>query len=320
MYVPDGRSWIAIVFQLRGTALPRIWHRIAFVTATATLLTYVHERYPGSFVTLTTTPFLLIGVPLGVFLGFRNNTSYDRFWEGRKLWGSLVNTSRSFTRQVLTFIEAKPEDGGAEPDAGAMRAVSRLQREVVHETIAYVHAFRMALRDEPPFETLRTLLPSEVVDALRDERNVPIAILQRIGSRLQEARRRGWLDPLHAPLLEGSLTAFTDIQGGCERIKATPVPFSYTVFLHRIVAIYCFLLPFGIVDTIGPLTPVVVAFIAYAFFALDSIGGEIENPFGLDVNDLPLYQISRLIETNLRQRLGESALPEPVRPHEGILI
>jgi putative membrane protein len=121
------------------------------------------------------------------------------------------------------------------------------------------------------------------------------------------------------PVLEASLTSFTDIQGACERIKTTPIPFSYTTLIHRITAVYCYALPFGVVDTVGIYTPVVVVLVAYAFFGLDVVGDEIEMPFGTDPNDLALGAISRTIETNLRQRIGDAQLPGPAQPVDDVL-
>ena len=132
------------------------------------------------------------------------------------------------------------------------------------------------------------------------------------------ARRKHWIHPLHIHVIEASLVALTDVQGACERIKSTPMPHSYTVLMHRIVAGYCVLLPFGFAETIGWATPIVVLFVSYALFGLDAIGEEIERPFGLDPNDLPLSTISRAIEANLRVRIGEK--PPPLfKPRNGIL-
>jgi putative membrane protein len=110
------------------------------------------------------------------------------------------------------------------------------------------------------------------------------------------------------------MTALTDIQGACERIKGTPIPFSYTTLIHRITAVYCYALPFGLVDQVKIYTPFVCVIVAYAFFGLDVVGDEIEMPFGTDYNDLPLRAISRTIEVNLRQRLGEQDLPPLHKP------
>jgi putative membrane protein len=111
----------------------------------------------------------------------------------------------------------------------------------------------------------------------------------------------------------------TDLQGGCGRIKGTPIPFSNAALIHRIVAVYCFALPFGIADSVYRMTPFVVALVAYAFFGLDAIGDEIEEPFGLDANDLPLSQISRTIDIDLLQSLGEVEVPDAIEPRGGFI-
>ena len=311
MIVWESKSWLRQIGTLDGSALEKVLPRLIGVTVIATVITVLHEAYGVFPTSLTPLPFSLIAVALGIFLGFRNNTSYDRFWEGRKLWGALVNTTRSITRQTLTLIAPDQDD--------EVDDVQALQIEIVHRVIAYVHVFRQHLRDEDALDEVAALLPAADIQALRNELNRPIAILQRLGERIRTAYDRGWIHPMHLPTLEASLTALTDIQGGCERIKSTPIPGSYTILIHRIVAIYTFALPFGIVDTVGYYTPVVVMMIAYAFLGLDSVGDEIEDPFGKDLNDLPLSAISRMIEVNLRQRLHEEALPELLSPRDGVL-
>lgn len=307
-------KWLATVL-LGGFALPHIWVRTLAVTALSLVATTLYEKVPQLHYSITMAPFTLIGLPLGIFLGFRNNAAYDRFWEGRKLWGGLVNTTRSLTRQMLTLIEVQPEAEGEQRDPKALRA---LEVEVVHLVIAYVHALRHHLRDSSPFETLEHLLPKDEVDQLRGKDNVPYAMLQMLGDKMVDARRKHWIHPFHIPVIEASLTSLTDIQGACERIKSTPIPYSYTVILHRVVGVYCLLLPFGLMDTVKWATPFVVLAVSYCFFGLDAVGDEIEQPFGRDINDLPLKAISRTIERNLRERLGEE-LPPPVAPKNGIL-
>lgn len=312
MFVEKKRTWLETVV-LGGRALPHIWTRTLFVTGISVIATLAYLEVPELHLSFTTTPFVLIGLPLGIFLGFRNNTAYDRFWEGRKLWGSLVNTTRSLTRQIITMIEPQPE--AEEKDPAATRAH---EVRMVHTVIAFVHCLRHHLRDTDPFPTLNRVLPEEEVERYRGEANVPIAVLQRLGGLMVEARRKHWIHPLHVPVIEGSLTSLTDIMGACERIKSTPMPYSYTVLMHRIVATYCSLLPFGLAESIKWLTPIVVLFVSYALFGLDAIGDEIEQPFGLDPNDLALSTISRTIERNLRQRIGEE-MPPPFEPRDGIL-
>jgi putative membrane protein len=303
MWVEKQRSWLEMV-MLGGLALPRIWMRTLTVTAMSVVVTIIYEEVPQLHYSLTTAPFTIVGLALGIFLGFRNNTAYDRFWEGRKLWGALVNTSRSLTRQIVTLVE------GEDAHEFAVRMVRML--------IAYVHALRHHLRETDPKETLSKILPADEVARVSEEENVPIALLQRMGDLFVEARRKKWIDPFHIPVIEASLTSLTDIQGACERIKSTPIPYSYTVLMHRIVAGYCALLPFGLMDSIQWATPVIVLVISYCFFGLDAIGDEIEQPFGLDPNDLPLDAIANTIERNLRKRIGDP-LPEKVLAKRGVL-
>ncbi len=300
--------WINLLIAWRGSVVPKIWRRLAFVLAVSVAETWAEET--GRFsLTLTPLPFTLIGLALSIFLGFRNNTSYDRYWEGRKLWGSLVNTSRTLTRQILTLISSPDAASGATDE----------QRALVHRLIAYVHALRLHLRGDKDLAELAPFLEPDERAALERESNPPIALIQSLGDRFAAIWRAGRIDPLHLPVLEGSLRDLANIQGGCERIRSTPIPFGYTVLMHRIVGIYCITLPFGIASQVGLLTPVVVLLISYAFLGLDALGDELEDPFGTDDNDLPLSQLSRMIEINLRERLGEAELPAPVRPVNGRL-
>lgn len=312
MIVPDRRmSWFRLLFEFRGSAIPRIRGRLFAVFVVASIATLIYEL-GGYRADLTTTPFTLIGLALGVFLGFRNNASYDRYWEGRRLWGKLVNDARSFTRLTLALV-ADDATAHAKRDVEGVRA---LQREVIHAMIAYVHAFRIHLRGGGNYDELAPLLPTSEFEGLTREHNVPIVLLQGLSNRVQDARRQGWLREIDVQLFENTLTSVTDVQGGCERIKSTPIPWSYTVLIHSIVAVYCFALPFGLVTTTEWLTPVVTVLIAYAFLGLDAVGDEIEEPFGLDYNDLPLATLSRMIEVNLRQRLGETDVPPLLEPDE----
>lgn len=307
MLVPSKVSWWRTVLKYRGSELPRTKFRILGVAVMAIVVTVLEELrdwHPN----LTPLPFQLVGVALGIFLGFRNNASYDRWWEGRKLWGALVNTSRSMARQVLTLVTTQP---GEPPRDDAMRT---LREELVRRVIAFPHALRLALRDDDDLSELAEFLPADEVAGLRNERNRPYAITQGTAERLHRAWQAGFIHPMHLTVLEGSMTALTDIQGACERIKGTPIPFSYTTLIHRITAVYCYALPFGLVDQVKIYTPFVCVIVAYAFFGLDVVGDEIEMPFGTDYNDLPLRAISRTIEVNLRQRLGEQDLPPFHKP------
>lgn len=309
MIVKDKVSWVRLLFHFKGSSFVETWPRILTVTVVAVIVTYVELYYNLQEYTLTTTPFTLIGVALGIFLGFRNNASYDKFWEGRKLWGTLVNTSRSLTRQALFVIDSSHD----------CEELQRFREVFVKRVIAFSHALRCHLRNEDPAEEIKKFLLPEDQASVLEATHRPLAILQQLGRDLAVARNRRWLHELSFPFMDAQLNELSNILGACERIKNTPIPFSYSVLIHRIVASYCLFLPFGLVETTGVLTPIVVLLISYAFLELDAIGDEIDNPFGLQPNDLPLAAISRNIEINLLELINNPDRPEPIRPTDDIL-
>ena len=311
MVIFEKRTWLHLVLTWRGSVVPAIWTRVATATGVAIFATGAHLTWDLLHTNLTPLPFTLVGLALSIFLGFRNNTSYDRFWEGRKLWGRLVNVSRTLARLHLTVVRSGDRQDQAELDAW--------QKAQIYRQIAYVHALRQHLRGQSDDSELAPFLPAAELAALEPELNRPYAIAHAIGQAQVQALARGWIDPLHLPMLDADVADLLDIQGGCERIRAAPIPFAYTVLMHRIVAVYCLALPFGIVDQVHVYTPIVVGLISYAFFGLDAVGEEIEDPFGTDPNDLPLSALSRMIEVNLRQRLGETSLPALAEPVGGFL-
>lgn len=313
MILYDRLSWLSMVLRTHGSVVKKIWPRFLVTTLVSIVFTYV-QRYEQFHFSLTLAPFLIVGLPLGIILGFRNTSSYDRFWEGRKLWGQLVNTSRTFTRQVDSYLIAKGPDDEA--------ALTRQRQRMIYGCIAVSRSLAKHLRGERELDALKGLLDDEAIGKLKNEASPPSAILHRLGKDVREAFERGWVDSRYATVLEGSLTTLTDVLGGCERIKNTPTPISYLIFIHRAVALFCFLLPFGVADTVHNLTPVVVFFVSYALFSMDAIGDEIDNPFRQSENTLPLSTIARNIEIELRRRLGEKEedLPKPLAPHDGVLI
>jgi putative membrane protein len=293
----DARG-LRLLFALRGSILPRIWPRVAFVTLLSCCVVVAHGSILGRKIAMTPVPFSLVGLALAIFLGFRNSASYDRYWEGRKLWGELLNVSRSFARQTLSLVAG---DGARE-----------LQADMVHRLIGFVHALRHQLRETSPFDELRPLLPADELEEAGRLPSICTFLLQRLAADLRQCQERGFISPWLVAQLDQSLSRLADILGGCERIRGTPLPFTYSVLLHRTVFLFCLLLPFGLVDSIGYMTPVMIAFIAYTFFGLDAVGDELEEPFGLAANDLPLHAMDRFIEINLRQMLGERDLPPPI--------
>jgi putative membrane protein len=295
MIVRPRPNWFAMLFVWHGSVLRSIVPQLIFTAALATLVTMNHGTLFRWKVTLNFVPFTLIGVALAIFVSFRNSASYERYWEGRKLWGTVLNDARTLTRQALSLFDP-PVD--ATP--------------FVHGLIGFVHAMRHQLRGTDPMPQLRGLLPADCCDRLEAADHRPALVLHWCAQWLHGTRQHHGIAPELAAQMERPLAGLTDALGGCERIAGTPLPFAYSLILHRTVYLYCFLLPFGLVDTLGAMTPLIVAFIAYTFFSIEALSAELEDPFGTMPNDLALESITRTIESSLREMLGEP-LPEPLR-------
>lgn len=292
----------------------KVWPRVFIVTAFAGVVTYVSSVAGVHKYSLTPAPFTVVGLALAIFLGFRNNAAYDRYWEGRKLWGSMVNTTRTFAIQVLTVTHAEEGADFAE--------LKQLRGRLIRLILAYVNALRHKLRDTTPEAELYEYMEDKAsAEAVRRHANTPVAIGRLIAEMIAVAEQRGWLKTFHVPLLYNNLTEMISVQGACERIKSTPIPYTYSVLTHRTTMLYCLALPCGLHDTVGILTPLVVGFVAYAFLGLDAVGDEIEQPFGLDDNHLPLHSITRTIEINLLQLedIDSNPVPPALHPQKHVL-
>jgi len=255
------------------------------------------------FLALPGLPIAVIGATLGIFLGFRNNTAYDRWWEARVLWGGFVNGSRTFTRQVLTFLDEDPD----------------LARRLVMHQIAFVHATRLHLRRQEMRDELCRVLPDET-DELLTYRNVPNAILTRLGSLLHEGFQKHDLGENRLVAIEATLGDLTNFLGGCERIKNTPMLRQYDYVPHLMVNVFCGLLPFALIQPLKWFCAPAAVLIAFLFLALDTIGRNIEGPFENTINDIPMTALCATIETDLRQMIGDPNLPEPVVAIDGFLF
>jgi putative membrane protein len=306
MIVRERPHGARLFFIVRGSVLPRIASELATCTGLALLVTLTHGFVYDWKVTLTPVPFSLIGLALAIFLGFRNNAAYDRYWEARKLWSELAARTRSFARQVQTLLHFDTPAAAADRDDPRTRLVLR--------SIAFCHALRHQLRVSDATADMQRLLPPAEVQAFGAARLGTDYLLRRSGEDLGDFLRARRLDAPVAADMDASLSAMAGVAAGCERIRNTPIPFPYTLLLHRTASLYCFLLPFGLVDAVGLMTPFVVAIVAYTFFGLDALGDEIEDPFGLADNHLPLDALCRDLEIDLLQAIGETDLPPRLLP------
>jgi putative membrane protein len=376
-------SWSKVSRQL-GSAL---------AVHTVFALGVVAAYGPGgqSWLSIPALPVTLLAASLGILLGFRNNSGYDRWWEARTIWGGIVNASRRFARQTLTLLPAPRERAGdlEDPDVDGEalfapdgdRAVSRLletayltpaarrrlgdgavrdrqgrahdrdgdgrtvaatrempargatietcgfpgasseARELVYAQIGFVNAVRCHLRRQDPLPEIAPFFRPPVLEALREEQNVPAAILVWMATRLRNAfaRAPGTEGTLRLLAVDETLNELTNLLGACERIKNTPIPRQYDSLPRVMVRAYLVLLPMSVVAELGLATPLVTLVLAALFLSLDAIGRNVEAPFENDVHDTPMTALSRTIEINLRQMLGERTLPPPVQPIDGYL-
>lgn len=287
MIVRQRTNWLKMLFIWRGSVLKKIIVQLVLITLFSLAVYLFKGKIYDYKVHLNPTIFTLIGLALAIFMGFCNSASYDRYWEGRKLWGLLVIETRSLTRQIFSLInDSSPE---AQND----------KKKIVKMISAFCWSLNYQLRDKSGTEHLSRLLSPEQVKQLEGKKFIPSIILGFIAEWLSEQNKKGNIDTIVLTSLDHQLNQFSNISGGCERIYNTPLPFAYSVLLHRTVYLYCFWLPFGLVDSLGWMMPLIVLLISYTFIALDAIIQEIAEPFGEEENDLALNSICRTIEFSI---------------------
>jgi putative membrane protein len=306
MIIRPHLHWFRMLLAWRGSVLPQLLPRLFLIFGISIVALAIHDHFVKITVSLSTTPFSLLGIALAVFLGFRNNASYDRWWEARKLWGQLLNDARSMTRQALTL----PRESLSEVDVN----------EFIHVLSALPHALRHQLRKTDPREDLAARLPAPLFERVMASRYRPTTLMLILGEWVQRQSRAGVLDPMAMLAFDRNLNALSDVIGGCERIGSTPLPFAYSVMIHRTVYFFCAALPFGLVESIGIFTPVFSVFVAYTFMAHEAIASQLEDPFGTDENDLALNMMCVYIEDAMRDLIGESALTIPGPEDEQFLV
>jgi len=284
-----------LFFIMRGSIVPRILPQIVGFAVYAALVVEVVNYLALDMSDFSIAPFGLIAITLSIYLGFRNNAAYDRWWEARKLWGQLVYDIRNLARAVTSLIEP-----------------SERRRSLLMNALAFCHMLRGQLRKVDATAEAKTFIGAEA-DTLGGFSNRADELVRRMGRLANDARKDGTLDPIGHRILDERLSSLAAVQAGCERIAGTPLPFAYTLLLHRTAYIVCILLPFGLVPSTGWTTPLFTALIAYTFFGLDALSEELEDPFGTEANDLALDGLCRVCEISVFEALGEPA-PPPLPP------
>jgi putative membrane protein len=305
------------------------WIQILYYILLSTSVVLMHEYVDAIEFNIPSYTIAALGTALAIFLGFKNNHAYDRWWEARKVWGLMVNYSRTWTRQVTTLITTRETDDG--------ERVRDLQRKIVYRHIAFVNALRVFLREKLSYNKLPVNELVEEENTYRDARpflhpeeykqviskdNPPNFLLQLQGEDLAHAFKKGWLSDYRLIKLEETLVDFNDIQGMSERIKNTPLPRQYTFFSRVFVAIHCTLLPMVFAADLGWMAIPISVVVSFVFLDLDMIGERTEDPFENKLEDTPLTALSLTIEINLREQLKEPKenFPEKYSPERGVVL
>ncbi|MEI9945126.1 MAG: bestrophin family ion channel [Chitinophagaceae bacterium] len=283
------KNWFTFIFRLhKSDTVRKLFPMIAAMALYSWLIAYLELEYwdlsKDHYVKNLTLLHNLLGFVLSMLLVFRTNTAYDRWWEGRKLWGSLVNNSRSLAIKLKSFL---PEDKTAHK---YFSRIIPLYASVLSNHLQSEKT-RLAL-DEHEHPELKHLN-----DGKHQPNHVSMLIVRHINQLYKEQKITGE----QLIILNNEMQTFTDVCGACERIKNTPIPYSYSVFLKKFIFFYIMSLPFGFVFSLGYYVIPVVSFIFYVLASLELIAEEIEDPFGKDANDLPTEKIAANIKTNVAE-------------------
>lgn len=290
-------SFRDIIFAINGSILPRIALHLVAMTILTAVAVFAAREHPGIFSKISAVPFTLIGIALSVFMSFRNNACYARWWEGRILWGDLIITCRSFARQTS---ELREDD----------------RRFFLQALCAFAAGLAARLRGED--ETAAIQRWSEIRIGKQDP-NPTNTVLNAVGEHCLVLMRQHRIGTIHYSVLEVQLSMLAKIQGGCERIALTPVPFAYSLLLHRTALIFCVTLPFSLAGSLDGWTLLPALLVAYTFFGLEALGHQLEDPFGFEPNALPLNAMLRTIEREMLFLLGSTELPDPIQPSDSVL-
>ena len=286
------KEWFTYIFRFHeADTFRKLLPLIIGISIYSGILAYLELEYfqlsPNSHLKNITVMHTLLGFVLSMLLVFRTNTAYDRWWEGRKLWGALVNNSRNLAIKLTVILAEDDEE----------------QRSFYRKIIpAYAYALRNHLRAEKTrIELFEADKRHPIFKNIDDEKHIPNQIALLMFKHLQQLYKQQKITGDQLIILNGEFQSFTDICGACERIKNTPIPFSYSVFIKKFIFFYVMTLPFGFVFTLGYYVIPVVAFIFYVLASLETIAEEIEDPFGNDANDVPTDKISLNIHKHISE-------------------
>ncbi|RMO85476.1 hypothetical protein ALQ32_02069 [Pseudomonas syringae pv. tagetis] len=241
-------------------------------------------------INLPSLPLTLLGSALVVLTSFRNSSAYNRWWEARTLWGAMVNSSRSFARQVLTLVE---DDNGINP----VKAI------LLRRHVAYVKCLSAHLKGVEPGDEIQMLIPREEFERRRDTNNFPNDLLNTSAALLAKEYRAGRLDSIRLARLESTMVDLSNCQGGMERIANTPLPYPYVAFPRLFITLFCLIVPIGLVETLGWFTPLASTVVGFMLLAIEKIGTDLQSPFRASEHVIQMNALCENIERNLDSML-----------------
>lgn len=303
MIVRERPNSLRLLLAWQGSILPQILPQLVCVIALSAFLLLLNQQALHLLPDVPITAFSLIGLTLSIFLGFRNNACYERWWEARKLWGNLIAQVRHLDRDSQLLPDAR-------------------RQLLMHYILAFSRVLHARLRQMPLSTILpqlsKSLNPAEL-QALEQQPNPAHYVLNQAHQVLLVSLKQAEVSDICYAQLNSHLIELANVQAGCERILSTPLPFAYSLLLHRTAYLFCLLLPFALVHSLGYFSPLVVGLLAYSFFGLDALGNELEEPFGTQSNDLPLDALLRTIEIDILTGLNAADIPAPLQPQRHVL-
>jgi len=276
------------------------------VTIYAAGIVFMHDFAHVQNMSIPISIPAILGTTISLILGFRIAQSYDRWWEARKIWGEIVNDSRTLVRQVQTFIN----------DENNPNETKQIQDEFALTQIAFCYALGKSLRKLDPLKRMEERLSQEDIQEISKETNIPNAILRLHAKRLKTAMDKNWVSGFETIQIDSTIRRLTDAMGKAERIKSTVFPVTYTVIVEFLLYLFVMLLPLGMTDYFGYLVAPLMLLISIPFFLLEKTAIHLQNPFNNNKTDIPVTSIAHTIELNLREMIG-SENKAPIVSKEG---
>lgn len=298
----DSRPWFLYALRWRGSVIPSILPRTLTCGLFGLLIAVLYHYGLPVYVPVLVS--IIPNVVLGLMLVFRTNTAYERYWEGRKIWGSLINNTRNLARSIWVIVQEQRESDRADKEAA------------LYTLAAFAVATKLHLRNDRVNEELAELISPERYEKLKSMNNPPLEVAFWISDFLQHKFHQRAINVYQLNGMQELLNGMVDNLGGCERILKTPIPMAYAIHLKQLLLLYCFTLPFQLVQDLGFWTGPIVILISFTLFGIEEIGIEIENPFGRDSNDLPLDSICKTIQRNIDDLMSLEPATARLKPSE----